>query len=158
MPRLTHGLPDETQSEPLGIGAQFTFHLERLERVCDALEALADALPYRIDTHFSLVLARELPLNLHRTHRFEEEIVHPILLSCHPHLAGTLGRLRDEHLEDEDRAQELREAIAGLVGDRSRRDAEVVGYMLRGVFTGLRRHLAVEREQFLPLLSDHRAG
>jgi hypothetical protein len=154
MPRFSQGPPVRPKTEPDGIGAAFALHLARQESLCGELEGMADSLPHKLDTQLALELGRQLHPVLRRAHRFEEEVAHPILLACHPRLAATLGRLRDEHVEDEDRAHELRDAIIKLVRDRSRREAETVGYMLRGFFSGLRRHLAFEREQLLPLLSD----
>lgn len=153
MPRLISRPPAELRVGPPSLAAVFEAHLVRQEEICAALEALADSLPHRFDTRAGLVLARGLGSTLRRAHRFEEEKVHPFLLSRHARLAVTLVRLRDEHIEDQDRANELQESVTGLVRDRARRDAEVVGYMLRGSFSGLGRHLAFEREHLLPLLT-----
>jgi hypothetical protein len=139
---------------PRSVQASLAFHLARQEALCAALELLADSLPHRIDTHGGLLLARGIRPTLHRAHRFEETVVHPLLMSHHTRLAGTLARLRGEHVEDADRGQEIREAVAVIVRDSSRRDAEMIGYMLRGFFSGLRRHLAFERDHLLPLLID----
>jgi hypothetical protein len=153
MPRLTQRAPAPPVG-PVDVAALFDSHLSGQEELCAALEALADSLPGRLDTHSGVLLGCALHPALRRAHRDEEEVVFPLLLARHARLAGTLDRLRGEHLEDEDMAHELREAIAGLVRDRSRRDAELVGYMLRGFFRGLRRHLALEREHLLPLLAN----
>lgn len=138
------------------VGALFGSHLARQEDLCAALEDLADSLPHQIDTHFGLVLARRLQPTLCRAHRFEETVVFPLLAAQRKGLSGTLARLHGEHLEDEDQAGELSDAIASLIRDRSRRKTETVSYMLRGFFIGLGRHLAFEREHLLPLVEDAR--
>ncbi len=39
-----------------------------------------------------------------------------------------------------------------FAADRDAVDVEKLGYMLRGFFTGVRRHLAFEREYILPII------
>jgi hypothetical protein len=134
--------------------AVFEAHLSRLEELCAALEALADSLPARFDSRSGLLLVRGLHPALRRAHRFEEGVVFPTLLARDIRLAAVFDRLRGEHVEDEDRASELREAVADLARAPSRRDADVVGYMLRGFFSGLRRHLALDRDLLLPRLLE----
>ena len=61
--------------------------------------------------------------------------------------------------EDEDAAGDLEEALAAFAARRAgeRRggpEAERIGYMLRSLFTGLRRHVAHDREVLRPLLRD----
>ena len=154
MPRPPHRTLTESGLRPLSVVAVFQSHLVWQEDLCTALEALADSLPARFDTHSAKVLVSGLHPTLFQAHRFEEEVAFPILLARHIDLAITLDRLRGEHIEDQDRAIELQEAVADLVQDRSRRNAEVVGYMLRCLFSGLRRHLALEREHLLPRLGE----
>ena len=140
------------------VGALFTLHLARQEELCAALEGLADDLPHRIDTHCGLMLARRLQPTLRRAHRFEETVVFPLVAARRMEICGTLACLRGEHLEDEDQAGEIADAITRLACDRSRREAETVGYMLRGFFIGLGRHLAFERDHLLPLVEDARSS
>jgi hemerythrin-like domain-containing protein len=63
-------------------------------------------------------------------------------------LAPTLERLKFEHCEDECFAEELTDALLKL-GSGERVNMEAVGYMLRGFFEGIRRHIAFEREHLL---------
>ena len=155
-------LPDQVsvasrQTAPARLGLRLGSHLARQEALCVALEQLADSLPHRFDTYLGLSLARRVWPTLRRAHIFEERVIFPVLIAARGDLADTLDRLHGEHLEDEDQAADLHDAIIALVADRSRRDAERIGYMLRGLFIGLGRHLAFEREHLLPLLASDSA-
>lgn len=125
--------------------------LRRQFDLCSDLEILADSLPAKVDTRAATTLTRRIPVTLRRCHRMEEAIIFPILsmtdLAMHP----ILDRLRKEHLEDQDHACDVQEAVEAFVTDRTRRDAEELGYMLRCLFISLRRHLAFDRDHVLPL-------
>lgn len=123
---------------------------EQLE-LCGALEALADSLPLRMDTYAAMTLLEQLQATLHRCQRFEEAMVFPSLAARRPELAPTFDRLRAEHLEDQDQASDLRDAVEGFLARREPPKAEEIGYMLRGLFTSLRRHLAFDHDVILPL-------
>lgn len=126
--------------------------------LCEELEAIADSLPSDIDTQKCLQAARTLYPAIKRAHDFEENKVFPLLSSdmgsyyggSQPPLASSLERLRYEHWEDESFAEELSDALASRITDVA--NAETIGYMLRGFFEGLRRHIAFETDHILPLL------
>ena len=63
-----------------------------------------------------------------------------------PTLGATLERLKYEHCEDECFAEELTEMLERLGAADQTVNAETAGYMLRGFFTSLRRHVGFERE------------
>jgi hypothetical protein len=88
---------------------------------------------------------------LRRCQRFEEGEIFPALATRRPDLRPTLDRLRAEHFEDQDQASDLRDAVEGFLTRREPPKAEEIGYMLRGLFTSLRRHLAFDRDVILPL-------
>lgn len=138
---------------------RLTQHIRVQSALCDALENMADALPDRADAQKLLHLARSVHPTIKRAHDFEEEQLFP-LLSTLPQergvLAETLDRLHYEHLEDEGFAAELFDEMIKFATGQSDRDPERLGYMLRGFFEGLRRHLAFEREHLLPILTQER--
>lgn len=119
--------------------------------LCRALETLADGLPSHVDTRAAAALTDALCATLQRCHRMEEVVVFPALLAANPDMQATIDRLRGEHVEDEDQAGEVRDAIAAFVLFQKRHDVEEIGYMLRGLFVSLRRHLAFDRDYILPL-------
>lgn len=150
---------------PLGIetrlGPELEAHIRAQENLCARLEALADGLPDKIDRQICLHLARQIGAVVKKAHRFEEGLLFPLLRGRaigDESLAQTLTRLQYEHFEDEAYADELAEALTGFVTGSGRPNAETLGYMLRGFFEAMRRHLAFEREHLLPLLRTPQAG
>lgn len=132
-------------------------HLSVQANLCAALESVADSLPTEVRADDCLALGRSIYPIIHRSHRFEEEVLFPILTQWSardPKLEATLDRLHGEHWEDEAFAEEVQHELVAFVADRSSENANRLGYMLRGFFSGLRRHLAFEREHILPLLQS----
>ncbi|WP_158215740.1 hemerythrin domain-containing protein [Notoacmeibacter marinus] len=123
-----------------------------LELLCDNLELVADELAGEPNRQTYLHIARALPAAIADAHRFEERHVFPLWRRVSPDHEETLARLGLEHVADESYADELAEALRDHVAGRGRLDAEALGYMLRGFFEGLRRHLAFERDHLIPIL------
>lgn len=130
-------------------------HANKLH-LCDELEAIADSLPDRVNPQACLVVARRVVTAICDAHDFEDTVLWPLLRRRWPdddRLEATLSRLHLEHLEDESYAEELAGVLtdwAMCVGTR----AEATGYMLRGFFGAVRRHIAFEREHLVPLLEQ----
>ncbi|RED12226.1 hemerythrin domain-containing protein [Pontivivens insulae] len=142
------------------ITRQLTRHIEMQSALCDALEKIADGLPETTNAQRLLHLARTIHPTIHSAHRFEEQVLFPALEQAEADteaLSETLNRLHFEHLEDEGFAQELYDEMIGFATGQVARDAERLGYMLRGFFEGLRRHLAFEKEHLIPMLKHERA-
>jgi hemerythrin HHE cation binding domain-containing protein len=117
--------------------------------LCDTLEHIADSLPDRIDRPKCLQAAAELGPTIRSIHTFEEELLFPALAAVMANDAvstKTLERLRFEHCEDECFAEELTEALLDLGRGAKTVNIEATGYMLRGFFEAVRRHVATERE------------
>lgn len=122
---------------------------------CDRLEKIADALPDMIDKQECLVIARQIYPVICKAHRFEEQELFPVLnASQNPNDATpkNLERLQFEHWEDESFAEEVSEALQTYVLNTDKVFSDKLGYMLRGLFEGLRRHIAFEAEFLLPKL------
>lgn len=137
--------------EPISSPAHFDAVLDQQLKLCHALEALADSLPDQIDTASAMKLAEDACEMLRDCHDLEENVVFPALMAADPQMDTVLERLRAEHVEDEDLANDLRRALAGFGRGQPRNESEQVGYMLRCLFTSLRRHVAFERDHLLPL-------
>ncbi|MCF7701633.1 hemerythrin domain-containing protein [Loktanella sp. M215] len=131
--------------------ARFETCLAQQVDLCCALETLADALPSRVDTRAATLLAETLQETLHHCHQMEETFIFPALLTSRPDMLSTITRLRAEHVEDEEQACEVKDAIMAFVILQKRKDVEEFGYLLRGLFVALRRHLAFDRDYMLPL-------
>ena len=131
-------------------------HEDKLS-LCQTLEEIADSLPDEVDKQKCKLAAREIWPLLRSVHSFEEKIIFPVLADRLAHLSGieeTIARLKSEHAEDECYAEELTDTLLLLgAGDRGV-NFDAVGYMLRGFFESVRRHVAIEREIVLRLVND----
>lgn len=122
--------------------------------LCRQLEAIADSLPGDIDPVACMKAAQALIPVLREAHRFEEAVVFPAyddLLSDHAAPTST-SRLRTEHIEDECFAADLTEILLKLGHGEQITNAETFGFMLRGFFDGVRRHIAFENEHITPVI------
>lgn len=126
-------------------------HDEQL-RLCDRLEEIADSLPDGVNRQKCIYASRALGPMIRDAHRFEEDVVFPMIadrLKDDQTMPATLSRLRSEHCEDECFAEELSEALHALGTGRAEINIEATGYMLRGFFEATRRHIAFESEHLL---------
>ena len=140
------------QREDIGLVA--AAHARQLA-LCADLEAIADDLPSQVDRQRCLHLARAVCPTVANAQSLEERVVFPAmraLLPSMPELGQTLERLRWEHFEDMCFAEELHDALLAMGCGEPTLGAEAIGYMVRGFFESLRRHVAFEREILLPLL------
>ena len=131
-------------------------HRRQLE-LCNDLEAIADSLPSNINAIKCLQAARGLSEVIRDIHRFEEKTLFPTLSSVigeAPDLMATIERLKFEHLADESSADDLTERLTRLGAGHVDSNMEALGYMLRGFFDALRRHIAFEREYFAGVLDS----
>ncbi|EFL88186.1 hemerythrin HHE cation binding domain-containing protein [Ahrensia sp. R2A130] len=67
-------------------------------------------------------------------------------------VAKGIERLRYEHWEDEDYAEEISQTLGLLGRGEPVGSVDKVSWLLRGFFSGVRRHIAYETDQFLPML------
>ncbi len=128
-------------------------HMQHL-RLCDLLEEIADSLPDRIDKAqcFHAALALQYRVNTH--HQLEEEVLFPRLLARagdNHDLERIFRRLSDEHRTDEGHCDEAIELLTRLSDGTPPFNMEAAGYLLRGLFEGLRRHIAFEQDHLLPI-------
>ena len=125
-------------------------------KLCDELEAIADSLPTNIDPIKCLGVAKCLGAVVKDVHRFEEDDLFPTLTG-RPEEAGSMAatfeRLKFEHLIDESYADDLTERLLYLGHGGLDVNMEATGYMLRGFFEALRRHIAFEQDYFARYLA-----
>ena len=125
-------------------------HDEQLA-LCEELEEIADSLPANINRQKCIYAAKALGPLFKGVHHYEETVLFPYLenkASGSDNINETLERLKFEHCEDECFAEELTDALLRL-GSGMAVNMEAVGYMLRGFFESVRRHIAFEREHLL---------
>lgn len=130
-----------------------THHRSYLD-LCDQLELIADSLPDRIDVA-NCEAAIDVLLNWAREHhRFEETNLFPLLRHRAPsdqHLHDCLDRLENEHHTDQGYADEIVELLSTFALGSYQGSAETAGYMLRGMFESMRRHIGLENDFLLPI-------
>lgn len=123
------------------------WHQQR--QLCDALEQIADCLPDNVDRGLCMQTARMLPTIISSAHELEENSLFSALEEADMgdfDPGPTLNRLRLEHAGDECFAEELSEVLMSWGRGAPANSADAMGYMLRGFFEALRRHIATEEE------------
>lgn len=140
----------ETPDQPGAGGAEIIARVEDMHQeqlaLCRTLEDIADSLPTSIDPQRCMLAAKALGPVISGMHHYEEQHFFPwIRTQLTGDLTRTLDRLRFEHLEDACFAEELTDALLKL-GAGTSTNMDALGYMLRGFFEGLRRHIAFEQE------------
>lgn len=121
-------------------------------KLCDALEAVANGLPVRIDRLRCLGIASDLVPLLREGHRFEEETVFPAFLKRRGE-AAVIARLAAEHLEEDCAAEELTEALLAIGHGGEIADWPAFRHMLRAFSSAIRRHVAFERDHILSAIA-----
>jgi hemerythrin-like domain-containing protein len=146
--RATCGSPD-----PLALIAED--HALQLE-LCDLLESLADSLP-----DFNRAIARSAAAILRQGFKphlqLEEEMLFPLLQHRAPEgspLVPIMQQLEAEHAADDSFGHELADELQLLADTGLVRNAEMLGYMLRGFFEHQRRHIEWENRVLLPLARE----
>jgi hypothetical protein len=132
-------------------------HQEQLH-LCAELELIADSLPANVNRQKCIYAAKALGPMIKGLHHYEENVLFPALETrgLAGDLAKTLARLKFEHFEDECFAEELSERLLLLGAGGGEINMEATGYMLRGFFEAIRRHIAFEREHLIDKLDDAR--
>jgi hemerythrin-like domain-containing protein len=137
------------QGQPLDADLRDSF--ARQLALCDVLEEIADSLPYGLNHQRCLRAAQLIGPVLRRAHAAEEAVLFPRILAAHANGTTVVEQLRLEHLEDECFAEEVQYELQ-LLGCRQPVLApEATGYMLRGFFECLRRHVRHEHELLVGL-------
>ena len=140
---------------------EFRQHHRLKLRLCDALEDFADCLPNQIDVQSCLALSRCVLPTIRNAQMMEETRLFPQLMQAFPddmRLHASLDRLCQEHLEDDSFADEIACLLhdCGCMGRPA--NPESAGYMLRGFFASIRRHVAFEHECLIPLIEYKTGG
>jgi hemerythrin-like domain-containing protein len=147
------GKPATVPDPRASLGRWQQAHDEQL-RLCNELEDIADSLPSTVNRQKCIYAAKALGPLIRGVHHFEDNILFPSFearMLASPDFAKTLARLKFEHFEDECFADELAERLLMLGIGRGEINMEATGYMLRGFFESVRRHIAFERDYFATL-------
>lgn len=129
---------------------------EDLLALCHDLEELADSLPFDVNQRLCHDVSDAVVPLLARTQEFEEQLLFPDLDreagSCFS--AMMIERLKNEHRCDRLAAEEISLTLKALLRGHCGLTFETIGYMLRGFFECVRRHVASERaliDQLMPV-------
>ncbi len=125
--------------------------------LCDTLEQIADALPNHLNRLHARIAANQLSDGLPAHMRFEEHDLFPLLRERafleYP-IRSILSQLEHEHETDESYALEIAEELDVLAFAGQPRNADMLGYMLRGFFVSQRRHIQWENALLLPIARE----
>lgn len=124
------------------------------QKLCDALERIADDLPDNVDKMLVAAVLPMLRVDLGVHIRDEEEGLFPLM--CKRAQPGDNFQeiaevLLLEHSADEGFADEIVDQLEAIKDGRRPLNPDMLGYMLRGFFETQRRHLAWEDAVVLPL-------
>ena len=126
------------------------FHLY----LCDAIEAVADGLPTKIDKDWCRRILDILPIELSLHHKDEELGLFPLLQKrskSEDGIPSILNQLEREHLVDSDRASELLIPLSELSSGLTPKHTNVIDCIFNGFVEAYRRHLIREIDFLLPL-------
>lgn len=118
----------------------------RQMNLCDLLENIADSLPARLDRQQCLHVARMIGPLMKQAHAAEEALLFPQVATRHNDGENVVEKLRLEHIEDECFAEEVQYELLRMGQGQPLMAPEATGYMLRGFFEGVRRHIRHELE------------
>lgn len=128
---------------------------EELLGLCRNVEELADSLPFDINEKLCRDVSDTVVPLLARTQEFEERLLFPNLDrsagSCFT--AMMIERLKNEHRCDRLAAEEISLTLKAMLRGHCGLTFETIGYMLRGFFECVRRHVAAEKamiDQLIP--------
>jgi hemerythrin-like domain-containing protein len=134
---------------------------EELLGLCRNIEELADSLPFDINEKLCRAVSDTVVPLLARTQEFEERLLFPNLDrsagSCFT--AMMIERLKNEHRCDRLAAEEISLTLKAMLRGHCGLTFETIGYMLRGFFECVRRHVAAEKamiDQLMQTESEQR--
>jgi len=128
-------------------------HAEKLA-ICNELEEMADSLPQGLDPICCAAVSRRLEPLIRAVHSYEEKVLFPAYVRTSGNRVQAeelVARLKAEHIEDAEFAAELSECLRRIGEGGTPLNVDALGYMLRGFFASVRRHIANEREAMMPL-------
>lgn len=121
--------------------------------LCNSMETIADSLPDKVDLAICGTVIDALAERVDRHHRFEEQVLFPLLrrrAASDTGLIASLDRLGEEHHIDEGHAGEVMDLLGAIRRGSLDISPDAAGYMLRGLFESMRRHIAFENDHILP--------
>ena len=140
---------------PMELGPELQLSLKlahsEMQDLCEMLEGIADSLPHNLNAGTCSKAAETLEPLVKRIHAFEEQEIFPKYAAANPGptTVDMLGRLREAHCVAACYAEELSDALRRVSSASDPISPDTLGYMLRGFFEAMRRHLAFEDAHFV---------
>jgi hypothetical protein len=123
-----------------------------LRRLCNELEACADALPFTLSGPHVLALCKRLRDFVERSETADEALLTTMFGRDRDELAQSLlSQVRAWHANDAAHAHDLIAALDPKAADHERFSVEALAYMLRCFFDGCRRAMDFEKLTILTL-------
>ena len=158
-------MPSMTENELEPILTHFDRVCAIQLKLCKELENIADGLGAQVDRHQCSLMASELERVMNDAHNFEKVTLFPAIKhamgvnnaqqSQRAEKFGFLTQLENTHEDDVCLAGEVVEALNQLAEDPAKISPDAMGYLLRGFFVGLRRHLALEEQVLLSVNANN---
>jgi len=127
---------------------------EELLGLCRNIEELTDSLPFDINEKLCRDVSDTVVPLLARTQEFEERLLFANLdRSAGSCFTMMIERLKNEHRCDRLAAEEISLTLKAMLRGHCGLNFETIGYMLRGFFECVRRHVAAEKamiDQLIP--------
>lgn len=142
---------DAATADPI---ATLERELDQLTGLCDELERVADELPDNRNPSRIDEIGRKLRDLLRRHHQHAEALLMPRLASRalpEDRVEELAQGLRHDNSRDEGYALEVLELLDAMAAGGRPPNKDTAGYLLRGFFEGLRRHLRCEHALLFPL-------
>ena len=122
-------------------------------QLCDVLEHLADGLPGVGDRRLAQMASVGLTQGMVLHRDIGEKLLFPLMRKRGPASVGLmplLTLLEREHAADQDQSYETAEELRALADSGRADNPGMLGYMLRGTFESLRRHVGWEKALVMP--------
>jgi len=151
VPRLCGDGGQNGAANPLDV---IRYEHELQNRMCDALERIADGLPDIVDRNLVTAILPMVQHDLVIHVLDEEDGLFPLMqerVVPEDNFDAVLDTLCLEHAADQGFAEELVDELELLKARGRPANPDMLGYMLRGFFEAQRRHLAWENAVVLPL-------
>ena len=151
VPRLCDNGGQNGAANPLDV---IIYEHELQNRMCNALERIADGLPDTVDVRLITAIVPVVQHDLVIHVLDEEDGLFPLMqerVAPEDNFDAVLETLCLEHAADQGFAEELVDQLELLKAHGKPDNPNMLGYMLRGFFEAQRRHLAWENAVVLPL-------
>jgi len=142
-------MPEAMPGQTRDLLLKFDSIRDELLVLCESIEAFADTLGGTPDWRVGALLAEQMQHLVQQSRLFDDTQLFPFLIrvaETNSALLRSVGHLKVEYIEDYDVAHEVTEMLNEFSGGTPRLSQDAIGYLLRGYFVSMRRHLAFKTD------------